>query len=149
MPLCHVLYILVGQGYGLTNIPQSVTPWAMEFNDYWRGYRQIPTENFSIRSDPLSCLSFCDSRLSLMAKVALNNQWPWKDTKGPLMTYHEIRGKSDQLSWFNAKSSIAMGTDSVQRLWLSLEISSILVSWALQLYIWIVGCACVCKMENL
>lgn len=77
LPLCHVLYMLAGQGYGLTNTPQSVTPWAMEFNGYWRGYRQIPTyRNFPIRSDPLSCLSFCDTRLSLMAKMALNNQGP-------------------------------------------------------------------------
>lgn len=148
LPLCHVVHMLAGQGYGLTNIPQSVTPWAMEFNGYYRRNKQIPIRNFPIRSDPLSCLSFCDSRLSLMAKMALNNQWPWKDKKGPLMTHHEIKGKPDQLPWFSAKISTTIGTDSAQRLWLSLEISSVPTLWALQLYFWIIGCACVCKMKT-
>lgn len=63
------------------------------------------------------------------AKMA---KWPVNEKiqKSPTIHY-EIKGKFDQLPWFNAKISTVIGADSAQRLWLSLETSGVPAHWAL------------------
>ena len=72
LPLCYVLFMLPGQGCGLTDITYSMTPWAMEFSGYWRGIKE--NSHWELSCDNWSSYHFW---VSLTVDYLWWQRWPW------------------------------------------------------------------------
>lgn len=68
----YVLFLLPGQGYGLTNITYSMTPLAMKFNGYWRGIKENSHWELSRKNWP-----FYHFRVSMTVDYFWWQRWPW------------------------------------------------------------------------